>query len=80
MRSYMTMPATPRQVAAAMALISLVMAVLEVVQQRGTRPEGRWSFLFGPLWDAFGWQGLVCYWLLLSLVFGAALLATKVRN
>jgi hypothetical protein len=59
--------ASKKQIALAGALIFLIMAGAEVLQPHFSRPTGRWSFLFGPIWDAFGWPGLAGYWLVLVI-------------
>jgi len=53
----------------AVGLIALLMACSEFLNPQLTRPTGRWSFLFGPIWDAFGPTGLAAYWALAGLVF-----------
>lgn len=61
-----------RQITGAVSLICLVAAVAEFIQPQLARPTGRWSILFGPIWDAFGWGGLVGYWVVMAAIFAAA--------
>ena len=68
---------TKSQAAIAFALISLIMSISELLQPQLTRPTGRWSFLFGSIWDAFGSNGIAIYWLLISLVLAIFFFRSK---
>jgi hypothetical protein len=60
---------TRKNIALALSIICLIMAFYNVLQPILTRPSGRWAFFFGPIWDIFGWHGLVFYWILLTVIF-----------
>lgn len=52
------------------AAVSLLMGLMEFLQPTLVRPVGRWSVVFGYLWDEFGSMGICIYWVLQSCVLG----------
>lgn len=53
---------------AGFAAVSLLMGIVEYLEPTLVRPTGRWSVLFGNLWDLFGSRGIWAYWIVQSLV------------
>lgn len=43
-------------------IVFLVMAFIEAVNPSVERPDGRWSFLYAWAWDAWGSNGIVCFY------------------
>jgi hypothetical protein len=58
-------------------LVGLLMALHEHLNPTTVRPTGKWSFLFAPLWDKWGSNGIVAGWVLFGLLvaLGTLLLA-----
>lgn len=50
-------------------LIALIAAAANALEGDSQRPTGRWSFVLGPLFDAFGNTGITVAWLALAVVF-----------
>jgi hypothetical protein len=65
---------------AGVAAVSLLMGIVEYLDPTLVRPTGRWSILFGNLWDEFGSRGIWVYWISQSLVLASiALFSRKYR-
>ncbi|HSW19399.1 MAG TPA: hypothetical protein VLJ86_19425 [Ramlibacter sp.] len=72
----MNHPSTPastrRQFALSLCVFALVVALCELVQEpMPTAPDGAWSFLFAPLWLAYGKAGLVGFWAAVAVGFAS---------
>lgn len=50
-------------------LMALIAAAANALSGYTQRPTGRWSFVLGPLFDAFGSTGITIAWLALAAVF-----------
>lgn len=50
-------------------LISLIGAAANALDGYQQRPTGRWSFVLGPLFDAFGSHGITALWLAMGAFF-----------
>lgn len=72
-----TSKAHRRQIALALSLFSLIAFIGELITPTEVRPEGRWSFLFGFIWDHGGSLGLALYWASVSLIFCIAFFSLK---
>lgn len=64
------------------ALLSggLLMALNEWLWPRLARPTGKWSFVFGPLWDRWGSAGMIGAWIGFGLVAFAADVLFRTRK
>lgn len=61
-----------------MGLVSMLLALSNEFDGAGQRPTGRWSWVTGPLFDAFGNRGISALWLAIgALCILAALLGQK---
>lgn len=49
--------------------MALIAAATNALNGYTQRPTGRWSFVLGPLFDAFGSTGITVAWLALAVVF-----------
>jgi hypothetical protein len=56
----------PSLPAVGLALLTLSMGLSEYLVPTTTKPMGRWSFVFGPIWDQWGSTGVVLYWMCLG--------------
>jgi hypothetical protein len=59
-----------------LGLVSIVSAAHEAIYPTSSSPAGRWGWLFRPIWEGFGSNGLVAYW----LVFAAFLIGAGIYN
>lgn len=66
-----------KQIALALSLLSLIAFIGELITPTEDRPQGRWSFLFGMIWDHGGSPGLALYWAAVSLIFCITFFALK---
>ena len=57
-----------------------VLGLVELINPPTTRPTGRWSLIFGPLFDSFGPSGPAMTWFAVGvalIVFGTFLWSKK---
>ena len=52
----------PSSIATGVSFAGLSMAAYEVFFPTKTMPTGKWSFMLGPIWEAWGSAGLSVYW------------------
>jgi uncharacterized membrane protein len=65
------MKLSPKDIAKAnigFALVAFTMAIVEYFDKTTTRPTGRWSILFGPIYDSFGSLGISIWYVLVGLL------------
>ena len=66
-RSFLPSKENPRKFCFVMAIVFFALVVVELSAPRATAPTGRWSWLTGPIFDAFGSFGLAVVWAVLGL-------------
>lgn len=75
-RTFLPSKEDARKFVIVIGLVAWVMAIVEVVVPRVSAPTGRWSWITGTVFNAFGPYGMAVLW----AVVGAALLGAAFRR
>jgi hypothetical protein len=52
-----------------LGLVGLIGEIFDLIYSEPSRPTGRWSLVFGPLFDSFGFIGLSVIYLFIGFIF-----------
>lgn len=70
----------PDRISWALLSVGFFMALHEWLSPTLARPTGKWSFVFGPLWDRWGSGGIIGAWIGMGLVAFAADVLFRTRK